>query len=461
MDSFLTFIGRFHPLIVHLPIGFIVLALLLETSKSRFKEVENVLKFMLLWVVVSSLFSIVSGYLQYQQEGYLWESIQAHFFLGLITVLFSIGFYVFLRGGTILNRLPRLLFSGGLLLSILITGHLGGNITHGEDHLTEPLEALSATVLGLNKDRNPISLDESTYPEQPLYSALVAPILSSKCVSCHNTKRTKGGLQLHNYAALLKGGKNGPIVNYDDPERSELFLRIHLPLEQKKHMPPKAKKQLTKAEIELLSYWISVGAPEEQTLGQLGVQRKLIEPFLLKETLSFYPEIELNAPDPELIKTLESKGIIISPVNRASNLLTLSTLNVPKFNVRQLQQLNGIREHLVSIDLSYSAVNDSVFNVLKEFPNLVQIKLNHTSITGNGIHSLGSLKYLKKIHLVETALQAEELSSLQDFPALEQVFAYQSNRNLGEDSSWVPELQNIIQFGENPLSKLPTDEIVY
>src|SRR5210317_101231 len=118
MDSFLTFIGRFHPLIVHLPIGFIVLALLLETSKSRFKEVENVLKFMLLWVVVSSLFSIVSGYLQYRQEGYLWESIQAHFYLGLITVLFSIGFYVFLRGGTILNRLPRLLFSGGLLLSI-------------------------------------------------------------------------------------------------------------------------------------------------------------------------------------------------------------------------------------------------------------------------------------------------------------------------------------------------------
>ena len=41
MESILTFIGRFHPLIVHLPIGFILLALLLEFNRSKFKESEK------------------------------------------------------------------------------------------------------------------------------------------------------------------------------------------------------------------------------------------------------------------------------------------------------------------------------------------------------------------------------------------------------------------------------------
>jgi uncharacterized membrane protein len=458
MDSFLTFIGRFHPLIVHLPIGFILLALLLEFSRNKFKEAEKVLRFIMLWVIISGLFSIATGYFQYLQEGYLWETIQAHFYLGLITLLLSIGFYIFLKGGTILNQLPRLFFSLGLLLSIVITGHLGGNITHGEDHLTEPLKELSSTVLGIEKEENEFSLNEKNYREQPIYSGIIAPILSKKCVSCHNTKRTKGGLQMHTYAAFQKGGKNGPIVNYDNPELSELFVRIHLPLEQKKHMPPKSKKQLTKAEIKLMSYWIEVGAPEEQTLGQIGIERNLIEPFLFKEEERFYPELELDAPDPETIKILESKGIIVSPVKRESNLLTLSSLNAPKFSVQQLQNLEGIKEQLVSIDLSYSSVNDSVFIALTKFPNLVQIKLNHTGITGDGIGSLSKLKNLKKLYMVETALKGSELSSIQKFPSIEQVFVFQSNRNLIEKVELTPRLQSIIEFGDYLLPKLPNEE---
>ena len=65
MDYFLDFIGRFHPLIVHLPIGFILLALLLEFSKSQFKEIDSVLRFILLWTILSGSFSILTGYLQY------------------------------------------------------------------------------------------------------------------------------------------------------------------------------------------------------------------------------------------------------------------------------------------------------------------------------------------------------------------------------------------------------------
>lgn len=461
MESFLTFIGRFHPLFVHLPIGFVFLALLLEVSKRKFKEAEKVLRFTMLWVVISGFFSIVTGYLQYLQEGYLWITVQAHFYLGLITLLLSTGFYFFLKGGTILNRLPRPFFSIGLLISIIITGHLGGNITHGEDHLTEPLEELSSSFLGNEKKGIGLSLTEKNYKEQPIYSEIIAPILSRKCVSCHNTKKAKGGLQMHAFEAIQKGGKNGPIINYDNPAMSELFLRIHLPPEEKKHMPPKSKKQLTKAEINLISYWIEAGTPEQQTLGQLGMSRNLIEPFLIKEETSLYPKLTLAAPAPEVIQNIESKGIIISPVKRESNLLTISTLNVPNFDVRQLQEMEGIREQLVSIDLSYSSVNDSVFSVLSGFPNLVQIKLNHTQITGRGIHYLRHLKYLKKLYMVDTALESSALSSIKEVPSLEQVFVFQSDRNLVEGVDLSPDLHSILEYGDYILPKLPTDDVVY
>ena len=461
MEAFLTFIGRLHPLIVHLPIGFILLALLIEFYKKYFKESEKFLKFILFWTIISGFFSLISGYLQYQQEGYLWETVQGHFYFGILTLLLSLGFYFFLQRQVFLIQFPRLFFSLGLLVSLLLTGHLGGSITHGEDHLTKPLKELSSALLMDESTEFEFQLEEENYRDQPMYASVIAPILSQKCISCHNPKKTKGELQMHTYQALQIGGKNGSLINYEDPKQSELFLRIHLPKEDKKHMPPKSKKQLTKAEIKIISHWIEIGAPEKQTLGQLGVERHKIDPFIVKEKENFYSEVVLETPDLETLDRLLSKNILISPVTKESNLLNLSVLNYPKFGNQQMNLLEGIKQHLVSIDLSYSLVNDSIFYRLAQFPNLVQIKLNHTQITGEGISQLNTLKYLKKLYLVETALEGTSLPLLLNLPAIEQVFVYQSKRNLIEEIELTPELEAIIEIGTYALPRLASDAIVY
>jgi hypothetical protein len=344
---------------------------------------------------------------------------------------------------------------------LILTGHLGGNITHGEEHLTEPLEELSSTLFGNEEESKTVQLDEKNYSEQVIYTDLVAPILSKKCVSCHNSKNTKGGLQLHTFQALLQGGKNGPIINYENTKESELFLRIHLPKEEKKHMPPKSKKQLTKAEIDFISYWIELGAPQDQTLEQLGTARALIKPFFSKEENRFYPELKLDAPNPETIKTLIAENLLIAPVNRESNLIKISALNIPEFENKDMKLLEGIRSNIVSIDLSYTAVNDSVFDLLAGFPNLAQIKLNHTQITGEGIQVLESSKHLKQLYLIETELNAEFLQLLSNFPSLEQVFVFHSKRNLSQEIELSPKLNSIIEFGVYGLPKLPSDEVIY
>ncbi len=126
-----------------------------------------------------------------------------------------------------------------------------------------------------------------------------------------------------------------------------------------------------------------------------------------------------------------------------------------------MELLNGIQEHLVSIDLSYSAVNDSIFDLLAEFPNLVQIKLNHTQVTGKGILALQKNKNLKQLYLVETEINGIYLKHLSNFPSLEQVFIFQSKRNLSREIELTPKLKTIIEFGEYDLPKLPSDEVIY
>ena len=169
----------------------------------------------------------------------------------------------------------------------------------------------------------------------------------------------------------------------------------------------------------------------------------------------------LETPDLETLDRLLSKNILISPVTKESNLLNLSVLNYPKFGNQQMNLLEGIKQHLVSIDLSYSLVNDSIFYRLAQFPNLVQIKLNHTQITGEGISQLNTLKYLKKLYLVETALEGTSLPLLLNLPAIEQVFVYQSKRNLIEEIELTPELESIIVIWAYTLPRLASDAIVY
>ena len=40
---------------------------------------------------------------------------------------------------------------------------------------------------------------------------------------------------MHNSNELIKGGRNGSIINFESPEMSEMYIRIHLPKDKKKN----------------------------------------------------------------------------------------------------------------------------------------------------------------------------------------------------------------------------------
>ena len=86
IDDLLILLGRFHPLIIHLPIGFIVLGVLIELNKNNLKWSKEALQFIFFWASITGIFSIITGYFQYQKEGYSNKHIFGIIFLLCFTL---------------------------------------------------------------------------------------------------------------------------------------------------------------------------------------------------------------------------------------------------------------------------------------------------------------------------------------------------------------------------------------
>ena len=91
------------------------------------------------------------------------------------------------------------------------------------------------------------------------FEASVAPIISAKCVECHNTKDKSGGLDLTSGDTLMQGGDSGVVLLPMKPDESPLYQRV-----DKGEMPPESagkSHKLPDVEIAVLKEWITAGAP--------------------------------------------------------------------------------------------------------------------------------------------------------------------------------------------------------
>ena len=426
MDFIFDLMGRFHPIIVHLPIGFLLLGLMMLVYDSRENKHQKIIRFTFLWGTLSTLAAILTGTIQYNREGYPWEDIQGHLFLGVFTFAFSFFIFLKLQGYRFLKKVSYRFLGYGLVVILSVTGHLGGNLTHGKDHLTEPLPDQFKEVLGIEIPSRTLVLQPESYQDLPLYSGVIQPILDQKCVSCHNPKKSKGELLLHNLKGIMSGGEEGPIISMVNPKESEILKRIYLPRDEKKHMPPKAKTQLSKAEKKLIDQWVSQGAPKNKKVNELGLSASLFTSFFPVDETGIYPEPVLEPLDILIIDSLQSLGLQVSPIYKTSPLLKISAINAPDFKDKNAFMFLNVLDHVVDLDLGQTKVTDSVFEILKELRNLTVLKLNHTAIAGRGINKLNTLEHLKQINLVSSNFDDDYLEDMFSFPALEKVHLYGS-----------------------------------
>ncbi|MCA9146929.1 MAG: PSD1 domain-containing protein [Planctomycetales bacterium] len=92
----------------------------------------------------------------------------------------------------------------------------------------------------------------------------VAPILQSRCLSCHNERDRRGGLSLQSRHSLLQGGESGAVVVPGDVDSSYL-LDLLVPVDGEAEMP-KGEAPLDPSEIETVRRWIQSGANWPESL---------------------------------------------------------------------------------------------------------------------------------------------------------------------------------------------------
>ena len=72
------------------------------------------------------------------------------------------------------------------------------------------------------------------------YAKDIKPIFEASCFRCHGEKQKKGGVRLDSLEAVLKGGKEGTIIEAGNAVKSALLISVSC-LDPETAMPPKPK----------------------------------------------------------------------------------------------------------------------------------------------------------------------------------------------------------------------------
>jgi uncharacterized membrane protein len=285
------FLGRFHSVLVHVPIALLAVMPLLEIGGlfRRWSHLRASAGFVLWLAAFGALFAAFDGWLLARSGGYLGGLVTRHMWRGValaaVTVVAAAARSKFVgrsqapegdgsHGGItyrspipyFLIYWPLLLFSTALMVS---TGRLGGDITHGDGYLTELMPPRLRALLRMPAAAPRAAPEEPARAPSTVYAARIEPLLERSCISCHNPRKTKGGLRLDSYALLMKGGEDGPVIVPWDPMRSDLIRRVTLPPSDDDSMPSNGRKRFTPAEVKLFEQWIAAGASSAQPLGTL------------------------------------------------------------------------------------------------------------------------------------------------------------------------------------------------
>jgi len=209
------FFGRFHPLVVHLPIGFLLLAGLFEWMgrKEKYASLKEAATFTLLLGAISSVAAAILGYLLSLGGGYNESTLDWHMWMGILVCVVSIVAYLY-KANMIpaISRLPQMAYVGVMVVmlgSLGYTGHLGGSLTHGSSYLTQYMPNGMRALAGLPPRETYEHPQVTNLDSAEIFADVIQPVLEARCVSCHNENKKKGDLLMTDFASLMSGGEHG------------------------------------------------------------------------------------------------------------------------------------------------------------------------------------------------------------------------------------------------------------
>jgi hypothetical protein len=456
--GFLHFIGRFHVLIVHLPIGLIFLAAIMEFLGhfTAFSHLRASIPFVLWLSFLGAIGATVAGHLLMTLEDYSGRAMTLHLYFGLAVVVLTLFALVFSIKG-------KHLFSGlgtaAAAFATAASGHFGGAMVHEPEYLTEhaPAALKPALLIGLGTpaeepapggEAAPVAaVFEKPIGERLVYQDFVVPILDKTCNECHNENKIKGKLRMDTHELLLAGaeGSDYPTVVPGEAEASEMIVRVLLPEDDDEFMPPQGDP-LEAAEVELLKLWINAGAKTDTTVAQLGEDpgiaaiatevaaihagkgtEESAELTVAPSVWDSLPEEERTARMAEVNEAAEKYHFSVMPISAEDERLRVNVINAAKdFGDDQLKMLEPVAERIVWLDLARSQVTDAGMKTVRLMRDLERLHLENTAVTGKGIAELASLAKLEYINLYGTKVDNGIFETFAKLPNLKKAYVWQT-----------------------------------
>jgi len=408
--DWLQFLGRFHPLLVHLPIGLIVLLPLLEFAGTRRQSLREAAGFVLQISLATCVLAIIFGLLLAYGSGEIGTTVTRHMRGGIVLAIELLLCRAVRRSW--LMAQPRLYFT--LLTAVLITlawtAHHGGSLTHGSDYLTRYMP------LTLKRFVAPSAV--SSHPNS-FFARHVYTVLDTKCVTCHGTNKEQGGLRLDSYESLMAGGKDGIVIAPRNPDGSLLLKKVTLPPNDPHFMPAEGRPPLTPDEIVRIRAWVLQGASPDAT-SIPGI-------FIAEDQDEAPPPVgDYSALMGEIRRMQQSQGAKLVTVSaNPSDGLILRTIDVASnFDDAQLAQFQRFAPFIVEAELGRTAVTDAGIETVRQFKNLRALHLEGTAVTGRTLAELSSLSQLTYLNLSGTKVTSDALSPLKSMPNLRHLFLF-------------------------------------
>jgi uncharacterized membrane protein len=267
------FIGRFHVLLLHLPLVLLILVPVFDLIGRRTKAVHfrAVAGPLLSAAAFLTFATALDGWLLAWSGGYRGHDVTNHMWAGaMLTGVVAAASLA--RCGAFPKKAYPALMAGAVALMVW-TGHTGGSIAHGDGFLSERLPARIRSLLGMTAEAPKAAATGTAAPKAvhagpgsvdpanpAFYAVHVAPLLSRSCVSCHKPEKHKGGLLLDTYEHLMHGGEDGPVILPGNAKGSEILRRVRLPASDDDSMPSDGDKPLAPEEIQMIERWITAGA---------------------------------------------------------------------------------------------------------------------------------------------------------------------------------------------------------
>ena len=420
--EFSSFIGRLHPLVVHLPIGFLILAVLFDfpAIRSRMNNTS------LLWFFsfISSVLAVVLGLLLSNSGHYIEAQLSLHKWSGiLLTILCGLGWMMRSPFFNIpdFKKLNNLL----VILALLFVGHKGGSLTHGENYLYEDApEWIKAQLIDEEIERNftDVSLD-SIYT----YKDLVQPLFERKCTSCHNDQIQRGGLNMTTAVGLFKGGSSGKAIVLKDLDKSLVYNRIIKEQSDKRFMPP-AGIPLTYAEIELIEWWILEGAEIDKPLSEehlsADIQHLLLKHYSLdSREKPWYEKVSLKPLSEQDYSRLEKQQLSWRKLSAANSLLDIRYQG-KEITEETIAVLTDYASYITWLNLSEANVQNSALDAIAQMENLTRLYLQNNDLSDTNLDLLSSLNHLEILNLHSTQVDQQIFDIAKQLPALKKLYLW-------------------------------------